>query len=114
MPRVSESFGAFFSGISDFHSAVDVDVPGSGEAIPLVGLSAPVLLGIFFLMFMRGDIIPRKTHQETIDERNYWREAHKISEEARATSLKQVDTLIEGFATVESMAQAIRSLAEEK
>jgi hypothetical protein len=88
------------------------------EGVPIVGLSAPAILAIFFIMFMRGDIVPGKVHRERVgdykEEATHWRQAHGVSEEARITALKQVDVLTEGFRTVDSIAEGIRSVAREK
>jgi hypothetical protein len=109
--RLFMIFGAVVSGLPFLARIASAEVPSEVDGIPLVGLSAPVLLGIFFLMFMRGDIVPRKTYQDMMTDRDFWRQAHKESEDARRTSSKQVDTLIEGFKTVDAIAEGIRSAA---
>ena len=81
------------------------------ENFPIVGISAPAILSAFFVMFMRGDIVPRKTYQDLMLDRDYWRQAHSVSEEARLTSNKQVDVLVEGFRTVDAIAEGIRKAA---
>jgi hypothetical protein len=86
-----------------------IDVDG----VPVVGYTAPALLGMFVLMLMRGDIVSRKVHEDMKSDRDYWRSAHANSEAARLTSSKQVDVLVEGFRTVDVIATAIHSLAKE-
>lgn len=79
--------------------------------VPLVGFGAPAILSIFFIMFMRGDIMPRRAYKDLMQDRDYWRQAHSTSEEARQTALKQVDVLVEGFRTVDAIAEGIRKAA---
>ena len=87
------------------------------EGVPVVGFSAPAILAIFFIMFMRGDIVPGKVHRERVndykDEAARWREAHGVSESARETALKQVEVLTEGFRTVDAIAEGIHAIARE-
>jgi hypothetical protein len=89
--------------------ATDTTVAG----VPLVGLTAPTLLGIFFIMFMRGDIVSGKVHRERVsdykDEALSWREAHSVSEEARKVITRQNDELIEVGRTVRAIAVSIRA-----
>lgn len=83
------------------------------SGVPVVGLSAPAILAIFFIMFMRGDIIPGKLHKETVADRDYWRTAHGVSEEARRTSSRQVDELLGMGQTIDAIAKGIKSAARE-
>lgn len=81
------------------------------DGFPVVGVSAPAILSVFFIMFMRGDIVPRKTYQDLMLDRDYWRQAHSTSEDARQTAIKQVDVLVEGFRTVDAIAEGLRKAA---
>lgn len=69
---------------------------GSGllAGIPLVGLSAPVLLGIAVLLIIRGSLVPRSVLEDMKQDRNEWRSAHEVSEAARIESMKQVESLL--------------------
>lgn len=88
----------------------DLDLQG----VPLVGLTAPTLLGIFFIMWMRGDIVSGKVHRERVqdykDQASEWRDAHGTSEEARATAMTQVERLNDGL---RDMALSIKAVARE-
>jgi hypothetical protein len=59
-------------------------------------------------MQMRGDIVSRKVHEDMKTDRDYWREAHGVSEQARQVLNRQNDALIEVGRTVEAIANAIR------
>jgi len=95
-------------------AAIDDNTIGG---FPVVGLTAPTIIFIAVIMLMRGDIVAGKVHRERVDEikqdRDYWRSAHGVSEEARETALRQVDELVEGFKTVEAIANGIRQAARE-
>jgi len=73
--------------------------------VPLIGLSAPVLLGLAVLFIMRGNLVPRSTLEDVKKERDEWRQSHSISETARIESMRQVDTLIEKSAHTDQILQ---------
>lgn len=65
------------------------------EGVPIVGLSAPVLLGIFVLLVFRGFLVPRKTYEDMKEDRDFWRAAHAVSEEARLMKDQQMEVVKE-------------------
>jgi hypothetical protein len=77
------------------------------DALPITGLSIGTLLTLVFLMVMRGDLVPRRTHEETRADRDTWRKAWEASEEARRVQAAQLSDLMELAKTTDSF---IRSL----
>ena len=67
------------------------------EGIPLIGLTAPTLLGIAVLLMFTGRLVPRVTLQDKIAECDKWREAYEAERLARATSEAQTSELLEGI-----------------
>lgn len=70
-------------------------------SIPLGNLGPAGLLAIVVLLIVLGKLVPRRTHQDVIDDRNRWQEAHAISETARIEALRQNDKLLEVARTME-------------
>lgn len=105
---IHHPFYATASVVAVVLQATDITIDG----VPLVGLTAPTILGIFFIMFMRGDIIPGKVHRERVqdykEEAEAWKKAHDISENARSILNRQNSELIEVGKTVQAIAHAIR------
>lgn len=66
------------------------------EGIPIVGLTAPTLLGITVLLLLTGRLVPRVTLKDKADECEKWRLAYIAEREARATSDAQTVELLEG------------------
>lgn len=81
--------------------------------IPLGELTAPTLLGIAIVLILRGSLVPRKTHDDIINDRNQWREAHRISEEARLAQTKQLDAVLEVGETVKNVMTALDQYRHE-
>lgn len=65
------------------------------EGLPLVGLTAPALLGIAILLLLLGRIVPRSTLQDKAAEAERWRQAYETEREARALSNRQTIELLE-------------------
>ena len=65
------------------------------DGVPLVGLSAPALLGICILLLMTGRLVPKSTLDSKEKESDRWREAYETEREARALSDKQTAELLE-------------------
>ena len=63
--------------------------------IPLIGLTAPTLVGLAVLFLMTGRIVPRTTYQEKIKEAADWRQAYENEREARAKSEQHMVELLE-------------------
>jgi hypothetical protein len=77
------------------------------DGIPVVGLSAPVLLGITVLLLLLGKIVPRATLQDKIQEAADWKAAYEAEREARAKSDAQTAELLEVSKTTHSISVAM-------
>lgn len=84
------------------------------EGIPLVGLTAPTLLGVAILLLFTGRLFPRTTVLDLKKERDTWRAAYEKERDARATANQQSIELLEGLKTnhavVVAMFEAIKSI----
>lgn len=84
------------------------------EGIPLGQVGAGGLVTAFVLAVLLGRLVPRRTLEDILRDRDEWRAAHKISEtarevseHARAEGQKQVTELLEHARTTDAF---IRSL----
>ena len=72
-----------------------------------IGWSAGGLLALVVLLVIRGDMIPRKWHEETRADRDKEREA-RSSQEARLDKQGEaLDALVEGQATILMLIKAL-------
>lgn len=85
------------------------------EGIPLSGVvtagSPWALLTVFVLLIATGKLIPRSSHLETVKDRDEWREACRVSEEARIAQSEQVERLIDQLETVQGMDRTLRDMS---
>ena len=81
--------------------------------IPLTGLTAPALLGLAIFLILRGYLVPRSTYDDLKDDRDQWREAHRVSEEARLTQVRQLDAVLEVGETVKNVMTALDHVRRE-
>lgn len=58
-------------------------------------LGAGAILAIVVLLILTGRLVPRSTLEDVRQERDTWREAHGVSEEARHVAQGQVGELLE-------------------
>jgi len=77
------------------------------EGLSAAQLGPTGLLAVLVLLILVGRLVPRRTMEDILHDRDEWRAAHKISEDARAEGQKQVDELLEHARTTD---QFIRSL----
>jgi hypothetical protein len=56
---------------------------------------AAALLALVILLILTGRLIPRRTHEDVIADRNNWRSAFLESEAARKVEHEQVEELLE-------------------
>ena len=70
-----------------------------GIPLPVVQLGpwALFLLLVFLVVraLVRGDLVPRKTHEDALHNADMWRAAHMISEQARQEERDQKRQLLE-------------------
>lgn len=77
------------------------------EGIPIVGLTAPGLLGIFVLLMFLGKIVPRATLIDKQKEADQWRAAYEAEREARVSSDAQTVELLEVSKTTHAISVAM-------
>ena len=65
------------------------------DGVPIVGLTAPTLLGIAVLLMLTGKIVPRSTLIDKTKEASDWKAAYEAEREARASSDAQTVELLE-------------------
>lgn len=82
------------------------------DGIPVVGLTAPALLGIAVLLLLLGKIVPRSTLMDKSEEAERWRKAYEAEKEARATSDAQTVELLELAKTSHNILVAMFGTAE--
>ena len=87
------------------------------DGFPLIGV--PGVVGVLFILLFpylqmaRGRLVPRSTLEDYMKDRDEWREAHRVSEEARALdaqatviSSAQVSELLEHSRTADAFIRA--------
>ena len=77
------------------------------EGIPLVGLTAPTLLGIAILLLLVGRIVPRATLEDKKQEAADWKAAYETEREARIKSDAQTGELLEVSKTTHAITVAM-------
>jgi len=82
------------------------------EGVPLVGLSAPVLLGLAILMLLKGKLWTDAAYQQKCKDSDQWREAYLKEREARIQSDNQTGELLELAKTTNSFIMAVFTNSE--
>jgi hypothetical protein len=77
------------------------------EGIPVGAYGPTALVGIAILLILTGKLVPRRTYDDVIHDRDEWRAAHRISETARAVAADQVEELLEHARTTDSFIRAL-------
>lgn len=72
---------------------------GSGWAVTL----------LFVVAILRGDLVPRRTHDDALHDRNEWRGESRIKDQQIHVKDEQLRHLAEVGRTVESIMSALRS-----
>lgn len=79
--------------------------------LPYVPLGATGILGLTVLMIFRGALIPRKTYEDRLkdkdDQINFYRTALELETSRNAHLVQQVDTLMEVAATAEHVFRSL-------
>lgn len=79
-----------------------------GIPIQFLGIgSGWLIVAVGVLGLLRGTVVPRRTYDDALHDRDEWRAAHRISESARAEAVGQVQELLEHARTTDAF---IRSL----
>ncbi|MFJ3141747.1 hypothetical protein ACIPJM_04750 [Streptomyces halstedii] len=68
---------------------------------------AVALLAVVVIMVLTGRLVPRRTYNDLLEERNTWRSAHAVSEEARHLERNQVGELLELSRTADRVLTAL-------
>lgn len=68
-----------------------------------------MLLALAFYFLMTGILVPRRSLEDVKEDRDAWREAHRLSEEARQELQSQNTTLLETTRTIEELIRALPS-----
>lgn len=84
-----------------------VAVTNTLEGIPLVGLTAPGLLGLAILMLMTGKLWTNAAYQQKTQECDKWQSAYNAEREARAKSDSQTVELLEVSKTTHAVTVAM-------
>lgn len=77
------------------------------EGIPLVGLTAPGLLGFAILMLMTGKLWTNAAYQQKVRECDKWQDAYEAEREARTISDSQTVELLEVSKTTHAVTVAM-------
>lgn len=72
--------------------------------------SGVIILAV--ILIMRGDLIPRKVHEEVKQERDKWRETAQLAWQSTDRQSDQIDDLIKAQETVVALAEAIQNRVE--
>lgn len=76
------------------------------DGLPLGTLgigSGWALVAICVVFLMRGNIVPRRTYEDIVHDRNEWRTAHRISEAARLEGVEHQRAMAETAATMNQL-----------
>lgn len=84
------------------------------DGVPILELTPSVLLGIVILMVLTGRLVPRRTFQDMKEDRDGWRAAHRVSEEARVEISKQLDVALEVGDTMRQVLTGIQHQTKER
>ena len=77
------------------------------ESIPLVGLSAPAMIGVLIMMLFTGKLWTNSAYQEKKEEAERWRLAYEAEREARQASDSQTIELLEVTKTTQGFIEAV-------
>lgn len=83
------------------------------ETIPWDTIGPAGLLAILILLILTGRLVPRRTMEDALHDRDEWRTAHRISEAARVELGEQVGELLEQGRTTNAFIQAISRVRHE-
>lgn len=84
------------------------------EGIPIAALTPWGVILVIVLMFARGLIVPRSALVDEREDTDKWREAHRISEEARAQYAEQTKELLAHAETSLVLLRSITDRAERQ
>lgn len=77
----------------------------SGLSVTDLGATGIVVLVV--LMILTGRLVTRKQLEDERTEKNYWRSAHTVSEEARRMQAQQLTEVLEGLSATQAIIRAL-------
>jgi hypothetical protein len=77
-----------------------------GLGIPISTLTPAGLLAVVILFIAMGRLVPRRTMDDVIHDRDEWRAAHRLSEQARVELAESVTELLEHARTTNALLKA--------
>lgn len=80
----------------------------------LLDLTPSALLGMVVVLLLTGRLFPRKAVDDANRDRDYWRQAHTVSEQVRAEQKEQITELLEQSRLTVQLLQGIRDAADRK
>jgi hypothetical protein len=87
------------------------DLAAAAPNVGIVGVLVATILAVFRAVYT-GGLVPRQTHQDVLDDRDQWREAHSISEQSRQEQKAQVDDLLELARTTNALLGALNRVRD--
>lgn len=82
------------------------------DGIPIVGLTAPALLGLAVLLLLTGRLIPRRTYDDLRQDRNDWKDAHAESERIRGELVTHMTMMVEQAKVTEALLRSLGAHAD--
>ena len=83
------------------------------DGIPIVGLTAPTLLGVAILLILLGKLVPKPTHDQALEEARRWREAYEIERQSRQEAVDGMRELVEVAQTTHNVTAAMFDMVRE-
>lgn len=94
-----------------FTAAAEAVDSGTLWGIPIGTLTPAGLLFIIVLLIASGRLVPRRTMEDAIHDRNEWRTAHRISEQSRAEQSAMIAELLEHARTTDAYIRSVSTAA---
>lgn len=79
-------------------------------SLTVADLGATALLSLTVLMVLTGRLVTRSREQDLIADRDAWRAAHQVSEEARHVQVRQIDELVEAGRTTRYLVETLHGV----
>ena len=68
---------------------------------------------LFVLAILLGKLVPRRTMEDVVKDRDEWRASHRISELARTEQQRQVEQLLEHAKTTDAFIRSLPRASRE-
>lgn len=76
--------------------------------IPVSVLAPSALCGLFVLFVFTGQLIPKRSHDEVVHDRNEWRTESRIKDQQIAELTEQNTKMLAGFDVVQDFLAGLR------